>query len=123
MVIQGVAVTTFVMLATGDNSAIVDTGLGLGSAMVSNHYSRSHETEADQYAFNKMLAAGMDPKSFTDILSRMTGYSSAELESMTEADYDHADYLSSHPSTPERVAMAKKYSECFQKKLSTCIVE
>ena len=41
-----------------------DMGIGLGSALVSSAYSRGHESEADKYAFDKMLKSGIDPKSF-----------------------------------------------------------
>lgn len=127
MVIEGAIVTTVVMLATGDNSAVVDMGLGIGSLLIASNYSRGHESEADLYAFNKMLAAKIDPKAFSDIMRRMTEYMEGTGESGEKKPLDSKreennlmDYLSSHPNTIERIEQAERYSECFQQGLLAC---
>ncbi|EGG94351.1 hypothetical protein IMCC1989_52 [gamma proteobacterium IMCC1989] len=93
MVIQSTLVTTIVMLVTGDSSGIADVGLGLGALLVSSHYSRNHESEADVYAFEKMLVAGIDPQAFSLIMGRMDEYMektfhAAEVDSGIEVNAD-----------------------------------
>lgn len=129
MVIEATFVTVAIMLITGDNNGIADMGIGLGSLLVSTHYSRNHETEADHYAFKQMLKAGIDPKAFSTILTRITK-SIEELESVEEEEVDPQnseeggiwDYVSTHPSTEQRVKQAEQYSECFKQGLFECEV-
>jgi hypothetical protein len=121
MLIEGTFVTVAVMMMTGDGSGMGDMGVGLGSALVSSAYSRGHESEADLYAFKKMLKAHIDPKSFSNIMNRMTDYMTEDDNKTKESDdEDVLDYFSSHPSTQKRVDLANRYSECFKKGLSVC---
>jgi Zn-dependent protease with chaperone function len=144
MVVQSTLVTTIVMLVTGDSSGIADVGLGLGALLVSSHYSRGHESEADVYAFERMLIAGIDPQVFATIMGRMNEYmedmfqqvnvdadqteqtEKADLaeEAETPSDYnDLMNYLSTHPSTDARQKKAQLYSDCFKQGLKTCDVQ
>ena len=120
MMIEGTFVTVAVMMISGDASGMGDMGIGLGSALVSSSYSRGHESEADLYAFEKMLQAHIDPKSFSNIMNRMTGYM-AEDDNITKDDDENIlDYFASHPSTKKRVELANRYSECFKQGLTVC---
>ena len=127
MVIEATLITAAIMLITGDNNGIADLGIGLGSLLVSSHYSRNHETEADRYAFKLMLKAKIDPKSFSTILSRITesidnidNVDGEEVDPKNNDENGLWDYLSTHPSTETRVKQAKRYSECFQARLEIC---
>ncbi len=139
MVIQGTLFTTIIMMVTGDSNGLADAGLGLGSLLVSSSYSRGYESEADIYAFKKMLKANIDPQAFSDIMDRMTKYMEStekpkdtedteDTKKQTENDSPKIedenktvlDYLSSHPSTAERIRQAKHYSLCFNEGLLTC---
>ena len=121
MLIEGTFVTVAVMMMTGDGSGMGDMGVGLGSALVSSAYSRGHESEADDYAFDKMLKAGIDPKSFSNIMNRMTSYMTEDDNKTTGSDKeDVLDYFSSHLSTQKRVDLANRYSECFKQGLTVC---
>ena len=122
MMIEGTFITVAVMMISGDGSGIGDMGIGLGSALVSSSYSRGHESQADLYAFKKMLIAKINPKAFSNIMNRMTEYISHE-ENRTKRDKDDSkilDYFASHPTTKKRVELANHYSECFQKGLTIC---
>ncbi|CAA6808048.1 MAG: Unknown protein [uncultured Sulfurovum sp.] len=121
MLIEGTFVTVAVMLMTGDGTAMGDMGVGLGSALLSSSYSRGHESEADKYAFDKMLKAGVDPKSFSNIMNRLTAYMSDEYQDNKQKKDDNVmDYFASHPSTQKRVDLANRYSECFKQGLTVC---
>ncbi len=133
MVIEGTFVSVAVMLIVGDSSGLADMGVGLGSVLVSSAYSRGHESEADRYAFKHMLAANIDPMAFSNIMNRMTAY----MEEQTTAKHQKIpkdtkindskdsllDYLSSHPSTQDRVEIARQYSMCFEKGLTECEIK
>lgn len=130
-VVQGTIISVIVMVAFGDAGGMSDLGLGLGSALINSSYSRDDESEADLYAFRLMLHAKIDPKAFSDIMSRMTDdvkreKKSADPNSKEENEdntQDVLDYLSSHPNTAKRIAKAMQYSECFQQKLITCNID
>ena len=128
MLIEGTFVTVAVMMISGDGSGLGDMGIGLGSALVSSSYSRGHESEADLYAFKKMLLAKIDPVSFSNIMNKMTQYMQEDDNNSTNdinktkkrKDTDVLDYFASHPSTKERVELANRYSECFKAGLRVC---
>ena len=135
MVIQSTIVTSIVMMVTGDANAIADLGIGLGSVLLSSNYSRDFESDADKFAFDKMLKLGIDPIAFANIMRRITEHSEASFgnkkkDPNEQTDYmpprkDDAeekvsDYLSTHPSTEERAQIAERYSECFKQGLKTC---
>jgi len=132
MVIEGTFVTVIVMVVTGDSNGLADMGLGLGSLMLSSNYARDHESEADLYAFKHMLVAKIDPVAFSTIMNRMTEYmeeldpdsdsKTKDKKSAKEDEKTILDYLSSHPPTEQRVSIAKQYSECFKKGMTTCDV-
>jgi len=128
-VIQATFVTAAVMIIAGDTSGIADMGLGLGSLLVSSNYSRGHESEADEYAFKKMLVAKIDPNHFATIMARMTDYMKVEMghedeqeQAKEQADEEGKllDYLSTHPSTEQRIIQAQRYSDCFKQGLTVC---
>lgn len=114
--IEGTFVTVVVMLVFGDSNGLADMGVGLGSLLVNSHYSRAYESNADTYAFKKMLLVHKDPKNFSSIMNRMTEYMRKSQEKNV------LDYLSSHPRTEERVKVANAYSTCFKQGLTTCEV-
>jgi Zn-dependent protease with chaperone function len=139
-VIESTLVTTIVMMVTGDSNGFADMGLGLGSLLVSSHYSRAHESEADQYAFEKMLKATIDPLAFSNIMNRMAnvmeGYERHRHDENKSGDISPdktpnknnqndtlTRYFSSHPSTAERVRQAEQYSQCFKQGLSSCDIQ
>jgi Zn-dependent protease with chaperone function len=109
--------------------------------LLESHYSRENETESDVYAFEHMINAGIDPIYFSTIMDKMIKYSPVEDEvddgnepdhelnskkdtSNEEVVKDKADveeqfkYFSSHPPSQERIELAKKYSEKFNRQIS-----
>ncbi|WP_296404457.1 M48 family metallopeptidase [Psychrobacter sp.] len=121
MLTQNSFTTMIVMLVLGNPDGISELATGLGTALVSNHYSRQYETEADEFAFKKMLEAGINPQAFVAILSRMEDYSTGDKENDTTAKDDSlSDFLSTHPNTQLRIEMANKYSKCFDQGLTVC---
>lgn len=143
-IIQGTLVTTAIMLTTGDLSSAADMGVGLGSLLLSTNYSRQNESEADQYAFEKMLIGKINPDSFSSIMARISNYDNKPAvnsspnddnepsvavnnkppltqDSATNADENTIlDYLSTHPSTAGRIKQAEIYAQCYRQGLTVC---
>lgn len=138
MLTQNSLTTMIVLLVLGNPDGISELATGLGTALVSSHYSRQYETEADEFAFKRMLKIGIDPQSFVDILSRMEAYSTAAInaednddaanqDKQETVDSDESvgedrlsDFLSTHPNTQLRIKMADRYSKCFEQGLTVC---
>ncbi|MDP8052419.1 M48 family metallopeptidase [Pasteurella atlantica] len=123
-VVQKSLMTVIVLSVVGDTDGLADLVVGLGTAVVANRYSRDHETEADEFAFNKMLQAKIDPKSFANILNRIEAdsklSSSTKEEPILENSQQGSDLFSTHPNTQKRAEQAERYSQCYQQELSVC---
>jgi predicted Zn-dependent protease len=96
--------------------------------LLESHYSRENETEADRYAFESMIQAGIDPVHFTRIMEKLSDYdeqgaSQVETPDKTtghkgvqKAENSPLKYLSTHPATLERIDQANYYSALFRKR-------
>ncbi len=121
--LEGAVLSVIMMSVFGDSSALGDLVIGTGSLLLTSAYSRKHESEADIYAFQKMLQAGIDPNHFVSIMQRMTSLQTdlaEESESEKQSTEDFSDFVSSHPNTEQRIKTAREYSRCFQENKSNC---
>lgn len=118
ILISGTFISVAIMAIIGDVNFLADMSVGIGSLLISSSYTREHEHKADIYAFEKMLSAKIDPIAFSNIMNRMSEYMDKYLSSDDEVDL--LEYISTHPKTNQRIAIAKHYSECFKKGLTTC---
>lgn len=118
MIIRSTFISVAVMTILGDSNGLADMGVGLGSLIISSSYSRDNEAEADTYSFKHMLIGGIDPISFSNIMSRMDEYIKISLASEKEIDY--LEYISSHPKTQQRIDISSQYSKCFKSGLVEC---
>ena len=110
--LQGVLAGLILAAITGDVSSVAS---GLPAALMQMKYSREHETEADIFALNAMLAACLPPKTFADILQRLqTQDIEGENESETSKSRTEdepkplrpdpvSELLASHPDTQARI--------------------
>lgn len=144
-IVQTTLVTTAIMLTTGDLSSVADLGVGIGSLLLSTNYSRKNESEADLYAFEKMLIAKIDPESFSSIMNRISNFTDIEQSKSPTEETDEIilenndgkqveptktntddnesgilSYLSTHPSTADRIKQARRYAQCYRKGLVVC---
>ena len=165
-VLQQSTIALIVVVATGDVGTASEL-LGATTILASLAYSRDFEREADVYALEGLLNAGIDPSNLGSILDRLTslrprvrqapdadhaiepedpdrdeareheelngGDSTTESpEEITIIRKDDADapnwdtrerrilnYLSTHPSTPERVELAREYQRRWEEMQET----
>lgn len=82
--------------ASGSSLAV-----SIPATLLSNGFSRSHEREADTYAFSLLKRRGQSPQAFADVMRRLSKDVAKDLE------HGAMGYLSSHPPSPERIAAAE----------------
>lgn len=93
--LQGSATGVLLIAVTGDLSSVASLGTWLPAVLVDSKYSRSFETEADEFSFDYLKRHDIPTDSFADILQRM--------ESKSGSKGDLANFLSTHPATQERI--------------------
>ncbi len=74
-------------------------------------FSQRQEFQADEIGVQTLAKAGFDPFAAARFLGAMARY--AELPAMNAASATRPSFLSSHPSTPERVENAKRAARAF----------
>ncbi|WP_421849230.1 M48 family metallopeptidase [Marinomonas sp.] len=129
-VIEGSIMTVASSLILGDVSSVADLGIGVGSFLVSSVYSRHYEAQADQFAYEHALTAGIPPSSLGAILTRIEQDSIGSIDQIhdepatrieeNKEDNNLSDFLSSHPSSNLRINMGKHYQACFDKGITSC---
>ncbi len=94
---------SFAVLAlTGDASGVSELFLGLPVVMTELAYSRDFEREADQFAINYLNRRNKPLHPFADILTRISKIEKEKAKN-TKGDSKWTGYLSTHPSTRERI--------------------
>lgn len=108
--ISGIGVSVMVAWLTGDVSDLMS---GLPTALLTMHYSRDFEREADQYAIKQLQAQRVSVLPLADFLARLEQRSSQQ-----PADDQHTAWatawLNSHPATQERIN-AIRQAEQYQR--------
>ena len=99
-VIQDSLMSFAVLAVTGDASGVSELFLGMPVILTELAYSRAFEREADQYALKYLTAHKIPSRRFSDLISRIDSSHKAK-----EGDKENrwAGYLSTHPSTRERM--------------------
>ncbi len=95
--LQNSAVVLLIASVTGDITSITALSAALPTLLLEAKYSRTFETEADQFALEYLQDHDILPKHFADILVRM--------EEASGADSSAHNYLATHPATSERVKL------------------
>jgi Zn-dependent protease with chaperone function len=116
-VIQSSAMTIAMVMFTGDASAMDEWTAALPAVLLQSHYSRDFESEADRYAFARMIQLNIDPAHFGRGLQRITDDAMKDSplsEKDTQRTETFLKYFSSHPPSDERAAVAKQFSAQFQ---------
>ncbi|MGD9209907.1 MAG: M48 family metallopeptidase [Desulfobacteraceae bacterium] len=87
------------MALTGDASGVSEIFLGLPVVLTELAYSREFERSADQYALDYLTSQNISSERFADILARID----EENRHLEGDDKKWHNYLSTHPSTLERI--------------------
>ncbi len=99
-VLQSSVVSAVAIAFTGDISSLT---IGIPTLLVESKYSKVFEKEADRFAVDMLKAQGIEEVHFANMLTRLSNINGGgESKILT--------YISSHPSTKERVQMIKNSS-------------
>jgi len=116
-IIHGSIVTIAITMIVGDATAIEEMVVALPTFLLESHYSRSHESEADEYAFKQMVQLGIDPIYFASMFAKMeeleegdNSGKSDDSSKSSETLEEYGEFLSTHPSSPNRMQRAREYS-------------
>ncbi len=103
-IIQSLGVTLVFSTIIGDVSSLAESALVVAPVVIQQmSYSRDMEREADDFARLKLTQIGISPACLGSALKRLL-----EAHKKTDnADHSWQDYLSTHPSINERVALAQ----------------
>ncbi len=112
-VVQSSLVGWVIVMMTGDLSAVSDMTVVAPAILMNLAYSRDMEQQADDYAFDLMLAHSLDPGHFATIMTRIE----ASHENPEEAEDGDGwgsrlgGMLSTHPITSERIRRFQEAGE------------
>jgi len=98
-VLQNSAVAVAVATVTADAASLSAAVAGLPALLAQTKYSREFEAEADDYAFRLLRQRNYPPAAFASLMER--------LEKKYEKGQHALDFISTHPSTAERVKRAR----------------
>ena len=98
-VLQSSGVILVGALITGDVGSAGAIVVGIPTFLLHSHYSRSFESEADDYAFSSLSAHDISPANFAEAMRLLQ-----KAHPMNERG---ATYLSTHPPTLDRILRAQ----------------
>jgi Zn-dependent protease with chaperone function len=112
--LQDSMVALIVATIASDASSLSVLAAGLPTALVNAKHSRAFETEADDFAYNKMVEQKIPLRNFANILSRLQegvpdkkaakdDMKKSKKTDNNQEDSSPLDFLSSHPATIERI--------------------
>jgi Zn-dependent protease with chaperone function len=101
--LQNSVVILIMASLTGDLASITTLSAAMPAWLLEANYSRRFEREADEYGLQYMLDNDISPHHFADILLK--------LEQSSGRGQSSANFLSTHPSTEDRVEMFSELPE------------
>ena len=116
MVISHSGLALISLAIIGDVSSAGALVLALPSVLIESSYSRDYENEADDYALAKLKSLNISPSHFANLMLRLehcaflvdNDFQLEDCEVMPNAQKqdgtDLVNYLSTHPSTQDRIA-------------------
>ncbi|MDZ7925595.1 MAG: M48 family metallopeptidase [Marinagarivorans sp.] len=107
--IQGSMITVVIFLITGDLDT-ADAVIGLPTLLADMAYSRDFEREADAFAIQALQEHNIPIQSFADIMAKLGASGDEKEDSFGDIKKisKAVEYLSSHPSTKERIEMVER---------------
>jgi len=105
-IIQASIISFTFSMISGDATDMNQMLIAFPAFLMQQKYSRDNETEADQYALERMKILKISPKYFAAILAKLISSAGGEGDSENEEVGHLSEYLSTHPVTQERVMHA-----------------
>jgi predicted Zn-dependent protease len=102
--IQGLSLYAAITLFLGDVSGLGAILIDQGQALIQNGFSRSQERAADRIGVERLLEAGINPAGMIHFFERLQKESQGDPRDSSRV----AQFMSTHPSTVERIDEIKK---------------
>ncbi|MFT5708372.1 MAG: Zn-dependent protease with chaperone function [Oceanospirillaceae bacterium] len=109
LVAQSISNTLIISVFLGDMEGFAQGLIGVGSAVMQNVFSRDMETEADDYALQKLVALGKSPTAFAQAMQSLLDLQSTPDRNIKLDKDSILRYLSTHPAIEERINKANEY--------------
>lgn len=103
---QATASTIVLAIIFGDLEGISEIVLGSSSSFLQQAFSRDMEREADKFAIEKLITLGYSNHDFANAIQALQ----KKLDEQTQLDESWLKYLSTHPSSQERIDFARQYT-------------
>jgi predicted Zn-dependent protease len=100
MALQAAGLAALAAALFGDATSITSLATTLPTALLQSGYSREFETEADDYAFQRLREIGLSPKAFAEIMLLL------DKDYKKKSGGDSRSYFSTHPATAKRIERA-----------------
>lgn len=100
--LESSVIVLIIAAVTGDVASATSLAAAAPTVLLQMKYSRDNEREADRYAIEMMRKAGYDPRGLAALLQRIEAEVPRRLRAVVP------DFLSSHPPTEEREALARE---------------
>ena len=97
--LEGSATALVIAAVTGDIASATSLAAAAPALLLQTRYSRDNERQADRFAIETMRKQGIDPRALATILARLQGSAPRRGTIPT--------FLSTHPATEEREALAR----------------
>jgi len=99
--------------ATSDKvAALTDSQLGvIGQTLISNHFSKKQESEADEFSYEFLVAAKRNPWVMVEAFEKLQAVAGGETPAGTSALGSVANLFSTHPDTATRIKTISKLCE------------
>ncbi len=91
----------------GDAASITSLAYTLPTVLLNSGYSRTMETEADEFAYERLREVGLSPSALGDALEALMRAHEKGEDSARQPSERWSDYLSSHPAVEERIRRAR----------------
>lgn len=99
--LQSSAVVVVAGFLFGDLSGTGSLSVSIPVLLLESGFSRTHEREADEFAFALLKRQGRSPADFATVMARLAKHHG-------EQDLGAISYLSTHPASAERIEAAKR---------------
>jgi len=107
LILRDSAVAVLAALMAGDVASASTLVVAIPTFLLQNHYTRTFEADADDYALTALAAHGVSPRAFAQVMRKFeTKYPELKDASMA--------YAATHPPTAERIEHAEQAARAFE---------
>lgn len=103
MVAESIVATIAISYFVGDVSGAVEAFMGVGTSVMQNRFSQTHEWEADNYAIEQLREMGRSPQDFADAMKAFAEFVPPSPEVLS--------WFETHPGTNDRIENAENAAE------------